>query len=767
MSDLQSPARPEAPVSQNNWQVWVDTGGTFTDCVGVAPAGELRRAKVLSSSCLRSVVEECPTPRFLRLAIDWALPDGFFRGATLRPLGERGAGVPIVDSRASQRLVELEAEPPWSTLSNTNIEILTGVEAPVLAAHWVTRTPLAESLPAISMRLATTRGTNALLERRGSPTALFTTRGFADLLRIGNQQRPDLFSLAVESREPLYATVVEVEERLAADGKVVQPVDLEALQARAVEVLGQGIEVAAIALLHSFQQPWHEEILARFLIDLGFSHVSCSSALAPRIKIVPRAETAVVNAYLAQVIGAYLERVGGSVKGGPLHVLTSSGGLVRDRDFLPKDSLLSGPAGGVVGAAAMALRSGFHRSLAFDMGGTSTDVSRFDGEFDYQFETRVGDAHLLTPSLAIETVAAGGGSICHFEGRQLKVGPQSAGADPGPACYGAGGPLTLTDVNLLLGRLEPESFEIPIEPAAAATAAELLLASVEGAHAEGLEADELLQGLLDIANERMAEAVRRISIRQGYRTSEYAIVAFGGAGGQHACALAEILDIDTVLVPHDAGLLSAVGLGKARIERLVERQILKSLKDVGGELAGLVEKLEGSAREAVIDEGVDPGVVETRRRMVNLRLEGQEASLTIDYEEDRDLETAFGEAYEDFYGYRPARPSIEIESLRVVVATRQDSSANESEAEVSRELPVSASQRCYLEGDWNEVPVYQRSNLRPGDCFSGAALVFERHCATFVHPGWRGRMDAFECLVLERTGQSRPTTAPLDGDVVG
>lgn len=732
------------------WRIWVDTGGTFTDCLAVDPEGVAHRTKVLSSGCVRAEVGQLSGSRRVVLNTDWKLPDDFFRGAEVQGLGRSDRRRRIAGYGAADRSLALA---PGSTLeleTGGGLEIATGVEAPVLAAHWVTRTPLLQALPPSTMRLATTRGTNALLERTGSSTALFITRGFGDLLTIGNQQRPELFTLNVVKAPPLYESVVEVEERIESDGEVLRPLDLESLRPAAEALLAEGMTVAAVALLHSYRNPLHERQLAAFLIDLGFRHVSCSSRLAPLIKIVPRAETAVVNAYLSGVIGQYLMTVGRSIEPGPLHVMTSAGSLVRAADYLPKDSLLSGPAGGVVGAAAMAGQSGWPRSLAFDMGGTSTDVSRFDGELDYRFETRVGDARLLSPALAIETVAAGGGSICHFDGRQLKVGPQSAGADPGPACYGAGGPLTLTDVNLLLGRLRPRSFEIPIEPAAAEVAAGEALRGVQRDGKASLDRDEMLQGLLDIANERMAEAVRRISVRQGYRPADYALVAFGGAGGQHACALAEILDMETVLIPEDAGLLSAVGLGRARIERIAERQVLRALDDVADELVEMFETLAQEAHGAVLAEGIPPEDVEVGRRLVYMRLAGQEASLGVAYGGHQSLEAEFASVYEDHYGYRPEGASLEVETLRVIAASEGSADSTESSSVQGRSIGSSDSREVFIDGRWQQVPVYSRRLLEPGDSFPGPALVFESHCATVVHPGWTAEIDAHRCLILQR-----------------
>ena len=667
---------------------------------------------MLSTSAVRGRIAE----RFgssVRIEPGWTVPDGFFRGYAFSLLG--GSSRTVI--RHEGKVLELDGP----VEGNGAFELRSPEEAPVLAARLVTGTPLDQPLPEIAMRLATTRGTNALLERKGAPTVLFITRGFADLLLIGDQQRPDIFALDIRKPRPLYEKVVEVTERLAADGSVLVPLDLR------IEPL-PGIETAAVALMHSYRNPVHEEAVGELLREAGFRHVSLSSQLAPLIKIVPRAETAVVDAYLSPILEDYLNRVGSVVSN--VHVMTSAGGLVRAGSFHAKDSLLSGPAGGVVGAALSGRRSGFDKIIAFDMGGTSTDVARYDGDFEYLFEHRVGDAHLVAPALAIESVAAGGGSICGFDGAQLRVGPESAGAWPGPACYGAGGPLTLTDVNLILGRLDPDRFEIPLD----AEAAERAL--------EKVGAKEMLDGFLEIANERMAEAIRSISLRRGYDPAEYALVAFGGAGAQHACALAELLGIGHVIVPRDAGLLSALGLGAAVVERFAHRQVLEPLKKVKDRLPGWLDELGREALEAVAAEGV-AGVV--RRRILNLRFAGQDEALAI---ESEPIEEAFAAAYREVYGYAPEGRAIELESIRVVASSAEEQ-REELETVHEREAEPSGTRRCWLAGEWSQVPFYDRARLAPGDRFQGPALVFESHSATFVAPGWRGRVDAAWNLVID------------------
>lgn len=749
------------------WRLFVDTGGTFTDCLGLDPEGRLHRAKVLSSSSLRARIAAVAAPDRLRLEAPWEVPAGFFAGCTVRLL-ESGLGGLAEIAEVAEVAVAGDgpegflrlAGPLSGAAVGAVVELRSPEEAPVLAARLLTGTPPPDPLPPLALRLATTRGTNALLERKGAATAFFVTAGFADLLLIGTQQRPDLFALDIQRPEPLYGAVVEVPERLAADGSVLRPLDeaaLEAMEAEARRLVDEGFEAAAVALLHSFRNPAHEKTLGKKLLACGFRHVSLSCRLAPLIQILPRAETAVADAYLSGVLASYLEGVGRAMSGGTLHVMTSAGGLVRAGSFHAKDSLLSGPAGGVVGAARAGRRSGFSRLLAFDMGGTSTDVARFDGDFEYVFEHRVGDARLVAPALAVESVAAGGGSICRFDGDRLRVGPESTGARPGPACYGLGGPLTLTDVNLLLGRLAPERFEIPLERRAAMRAFEEVLAAL----ADGEEPTEptapiapfeVLRGLLEIANERMADAIRRISLSRGYDPAEYALVAFGGAGAQHACAVAELLGIATVLVPEDAGLLSAAGLMAAVVERFAQRQVLAPLAELGEGLWRQLVELGEEAAAAVAEEGVPEGDVEVRRRIADLRFAGQETTVAVEVGPETSVEEAFRTAYRDLYGYEPEERPIEVVSLRAVASSR----AEPEDAPVSRVRSVAAEpvelRRVCFDAGWREVPVYDRSTLARGAAFGGPCLVLERHSATVVGEGWRGRVDGAGALVLERSG---------------
>jgi 5-oxoprolinase (ATP-hydrolysing) len=461
-----------------------------------------------------------------------------------------------------------------------------------------------------------------------------------------------------------------------------------------------------------------------------------------------------VDAYLSPIVDEYVKRVRAPIVNGRLHVMTSSGGLATPEMFRAKDSLLSGPAGGVVGAARAGRLSGFRRIIAFDMGGTSTDVARFDGDFDYVFEHVVGDAHLVAPALAIESVAAGGGSVCRFDGSELHVGPESAGAVPGPACYGAGGPLTLTDVNLLLGRLDAARFDIPIDIGCAKRVLDTMTRAIESETGARPQREALLEGFCQIANERMADAIRTISIRKGYDPTEYTLVAFGGAGGQHACAVANQLDASTIVIPEDVSLLSALGLGYASIERIAERQVLKDLEQTRAEIP---RWLDGLAREAIGElerEGEDPDEIEVRRRIVSLRFVGQDSVLQVEYDPNTPLEKAFEEKYQTVFGHWQSDRRIEVESLRVVVcAPHPEREGAAVEMDRTTEQSIHGPRhhaRAWFDGAWHDTPVFERDDLPNGARIDGPALVFERYSVTVVEKDWSLSVDGAGAMVMRR-----------------
>jgi len=737
-----------------NWQVWIDTGGTFTDCLAYSPGGILKKCKVLSNGALRGSISEIIDEKTLKIDENWDAPDQFVKNFTFHMLQEDHHEIIIESYDSGKHTLQLNRSLKKNDLTGRPFELNSGYEAPILAVRLVTQTTYNETLPPLQMRLATTKGTNALLEHKGVPIALFVTKGYKDLLIIGNQQRPDLFTLNVQKPAPLHQKVVEVSERLNADGTIIREIDIESLREQAKFTRAQGITSAAVCFMHSYKNAEHEQRAKQILVDAGFDHISCSSDLAPFINILSRAETTVTNAYLAPVIDQYLNDVQSELRDSTLHIMTSAGGLVQSDDYHAKDSLLSGPAGGVVGASQSGKASGYAKIISFDMGGTSTDVSRFDGDFEYQFEHKVGDAHLVAPALSIETVAAGGGSVCSFDGFKLSVGPESAGAFPGPACYGAGGPLSITDVNLLLGHLDPSRFGIPVHVKHAKTKLKDIVDHVKEKEGNEVVDEEILTGFLDIANERMADAIRKISLRKGYDPKQYAMVGFGGAGGQHVCGVADRLGISSIILPDNAGLLSAYGLGQAVIERFSQRQILQGLDDISDNLNDIIEQLKNDAFYKIKNEGYSSDDIKLRRIIINMRFEGQESTLPIDITgNDRDqLLPEFKERYTTIYGHWVENRTIEVESIRVVASVQQETrekSITRTEnynPEPHHHIPA------FFQNDWLDVPVYYRELLKSGANIEGPALVLDRHSTTVVDPGWNVRMNSQNAIMLEKTG---------------
>ena len=669
------------PSPDGIWRVAADTGGTFTDCRAITPDGEERRCKLLSTGCLRSRAVEIINSHTVSISDDWELPNGFFKGFTITAAG---CITTVTDWHAPGRTLSLAETLPLEP--GTMVELSTGEEPPVVGARMLTCTPLAGSFPPMDLRVATTRATNALLERKGSRVALFTTRGFGDLLDIGDQRRRDLFALYHVKHPRFHETAIEVSGRLDASGTELEPLDLATLRQAARYVLEQGIRHAAVALLNSHANPSHEQAVAAVLRDCGFIHVSLSSELAPFIKLLPRTQSAVANAYLTGPAESFIRGVSTPFAGSDvtLQIMTSAGGLESTNDVKPKDLLLSGPAGGALGAAAAAAELGHQRIITFDMGGTSTDVARIEnGRPGYRFSQQIDGMSLLAPCVAIETVAAGGGSICHWTASGLQVGPHSAGSSPGPACYGRGGPLTVTDVNLLLGRFDGERAPIPLDHAAAERRLAELQANIENECGRRYERDDLLHSLLDIACEHMADAIRRISLAEGYAPSEYALLAFGGAGPQHACAVAARLGMSTILIPRNAGILSAAGLQEACRERFVEKQILSPLTDVLPRLQTIIADMAEEGRRNL---GTPDATVHC---LAELRLSGQDTPIQVTVEDASTLAEAYAAAYQRLFGYTPpAGRVVELVSLRVSVRERHSPPAAVSTGEQVLQIPA-------------------------------------------------------------------------------
>ncbi len=732
---------------RKGWQLSADTGGTFTDCIGWAPDGSEHRLKVLSSGSLRGSFLGMEGARRVSFQSEWIAPSGFCSGFEVWVGGQLLGSV--ADDTVEAGWLELTddfkgEEPP----SGSMLELKSGLEAPVLAARLMTLTNNSADMPPLELRLGTTRGTNALLENKGAKVAFLVSSGFADLCRIGDQRRPDLFSLKIEKPEPLHHHVIEVAGRVALNGSLLEPFKLEAADlASGIEAArAAGCTVAAVALLNSYRHPEHEAALVEHLRQQGgFDYVVGSSELRPFIHYLRRAETAIVDATLGPVMEAYLNAVEEGLGTARLRVMTSSGELLSRARFRPVDSLLSGPAGGVAGAALAGRRAGLQRLIAFDMGGTSTDVSRWDGDFAYQSEQRVGAARVLSRSVKIETVAAGGGSICRVDGGRIFVGPESAGASPGPACYGAGGPLTVTDVNLLLGRLDPGAFQIPVSLEAAEQA--WLAMAPETAD------DAWLAGLLQLANERMAQAIRQISVRDGYDPADFGLVAFGGAGGMHACAVAEILGIRTLVFPRNAGLLSAEGLAHTALASTREQQMLCSIGEWERKGESILDGLRRQARADLEEEGITSDVGLRETVLIDLRLRGQESTLTVEAYED--LDTAFIRQFVDIFGYDPPDPlELELVAVRFRLASRESAFeeerfSTEDRIDDSALKPLKTLQTWFENKRW-ETPVFGRDALPEGIRLQGPALVTDPFSTLVVAPGWVACKGHLGSLRLER-----------------
>ncbi|MFZ5972973.1 MAG: hydantoinase B/oxoprolinase family protein [Bacteroidota bacterium] len=725
------------------WQIWVDTGGTFTDCLALDLQQKLHRLKVLSNGALRGRVVKRLSPTKIQVELVWPTQAPIYDQYKVRIFGKTiWEGVVAFADPASGLL---EVDHPFKGKSEgATIELHTGEEVPVFAARILTETKWAQKFPPIDMKLGSTRGTNAILERKGARTAFLVTKGFKDLLVIGNQQRPDLFALNIVRPQPLYHAVLEVDERIDANGRTLSPLTEEECIRITSELRKQKIESVAIALMNSYQNAVHEKQLSNHLRQNGFAFVSPSSELSGQVKLLQRAETAVANAYLAPIINQYLHKVRAGLDSARLRVMTSAGGLVDADHFFPKDSLLSGPAGGVVGAATTARLSGIDKLITFDMGGTSTDVSLFNQRYDYRYESKVGHLKILSPSLAIETIAAGGGSICSFDGYRFTVGPESAGAHPGPACYGAGGPLTITDVNLLSGRIDPLHFAMPLSVAKAKEALHGLIATVRKATRRRYTPQQVLRNYLQIANEKMAEAIRKVSTQHGHNPADFTLLSFGGAGGQHACALATMLGMRQVLIPYDAGLLSAYGIGHAKTERFKEALMLQPLHSESKNLSLKIDQLFREASTELQREGYDASQVELSQCLLFVRFRGQENALELsvvrqDLSAERLLQL-FRKKYQTIFGHWLPDREIEIESMRVVASVAGNAA-----------LKASRKARKYTPAP---QPVYRWENLTPGAFIQGPALIVSNNSTTCVDNGWTFYLDENNNGLLKSNGRA-------------
>ena len=681
-------------IPEATWQFWIDRGGTFTDIVAQRPDGSYATHKLLSEN-----------------------PEQYTDAAV----------------QGIRNLLELRPD---------------------------------EAIPVeriAAVKMGTTVGTNALLERTGERTLLITTRGFADALRIGYQNRPRLFDLDIRLPEMLYQRVIEIDERRGPRGEMLVPLDAaqagKALQA----AHDDGYRTCAIVLMHGYRHPEHEIALADLAHRIGFTQISVSHQVSPLMKLVRRGDTTVVDAYLSPILRRYVEQVAGELGDVPLMFMQSNGGLIDARLFQGKDCILSGPAGGVVGAVRTTAKAGFEKIIGFDMGGTSTDVSHYAGEMERVFDTEVAGVRMQAPMMHIHTVAAGGGSILHFDGARFRVGPDSAGANPGPACYRRGGPLTVTDCNVMLGKLQPDFFpavfganaDLPLDAAVVVEKFTALAREIEQATGEHRTPKEVADGFLKIAVENMTNAITKISTQRGYDVSDYVLTCFGGAGGQHACLVADALGMKTVFLHPFAGVLSAYGMGLADTRSLRERAVEATLDDaVMPRLQTEFDALSAEGCEELRAQAIAEERIEVIAK-VHLRYEGTDTALQVPFAARADIVAAFEAAHRAQYGFVDSARALIVEAISIEAVGAGEAAEDPllEAGGVGRSgdaLPRLDVVTTHMAGDDHATPVVDRNALLPGDRLDGPAIVREDTATTVLEPGWQATLSARGHLILQR-----------------
>jgi 5-oxoprolinase (ATP-hydrolysing) len=701
---------------RTSWQFWIDRGGTFTDIVAQKPDGKLVIHKLLSEN-----------------------PDRYTDAAVqgIRDILGIGAGKSIPAAQIA------------------------------------------------AIKMGTTVATNALLERKGDRTILLITKGFGDALRIGYQNRPNIFARHIVLPEMLYDRVIEVAERYSARGEeliAVNPEFIPCLQ----QAYDDGIRSCAIVFMHGYRYSEHEKQVARIAREIGFTQISVSHEVSPLMKLVSRGDTAVVDAYLSPILRRYVEQVtcelidvypGNEELSIPnsqcpipnaqfpkLMFMQSNGGLVDAAQFQGKNSILSGPAGGIVGAVQTSKKAGFDKIITFDMGGTSTDVAHFNGEYEREFETEIAGIRLRSPVMAIHTVAAGGGSIVFFDGARYRVGPESAGANPGPACYRKGGPLTVTDCNVMLGKIQPDFFprvfgltgDLPIAPDVVKQKFAQLAGEIGGEKTP----EQVAEGFLAIAVEKMANAVKKISLQRGYDVSEYTLCCFGGAGGQHACAIADSLGMKRVFIHPYAGVLSAYGMGLADVRAMRERAIEQLLTaELLSQLSQILVELEAEGKGELNRRGAEGAEEEETEiqviRKLHLKYEGSDSVLMVNFAGSvEEMQADFEAAHRQRYSFIMPEKSLIVEAVSVEVVETMNvldnSTTSPSCGTGKMPVPPISTVQMYLAGGWRETPVYERDDLRSGDCISGPAMIVEATGTNIIEPGWEGELTENNDLILNR-----------------
>lgn len=680
----------ESPTTAR-WQFWIDRGGTFTDIVGRAPDGELRTLKLLSEN-----------------------PEQYADAAV----------------EGIRRLLGLKAGEPIT----------------------------AERVDCVKM--GTTVATNALLERKGERTLLVTTTGFRDALRIAYQARPRLFDRHIVLPELLYERVAEAKERVGAHGDVLLPLDLAHLRTELQAAFDAGIRGCAIVFMHGYRYTAHEQAAAELARELGFTQVSSSHEVSPLMKLVSRGDTTVVDAYLSPILRRYVDRVASQMPGVRLFFMQSSGGLTEAHRFQGKDAILSGPAGGIVGMVRTATAAGHRKVIGFDMGGTSTDVSHYAGEFERAFETQVAGVRMRAPMMSIHTVAAGGGSILAFDGARLRVGPESAGANPGPASYRRGGPLATTDANVLLGKIQPAYFpkvfgpgaNEPLDRDGVVQKFEAMAAQVRESTGRAATPESLAEGFLQIAVQNMANAIKRISVARGYDVTQYTLQCFGGAGGQHACLVADALAMERVFVHPLAGVLSAYGMGLADQIAMREASIELPLDAAGLQAAeARIAELGASATAEVAGQGVAPEAI-TLRRNVHVRYQGTDTALVVPAGTIAAITRDFEAGYRQRFAFLMPDRALVIEAVSVEAVgagERYDEGSSGGEPAPYKPQP-DAPVRMYSAGAWLEAGLFVRESLKAGATINGPAIIAEKNATTVVEPGWQAVLTKSGPIELQR-----------------
>ncbi len=672
------------------WQFWIDRGGTFTDIVASDPAGNLSIHKLLSED----------PERYQDAAI------AGIRNILNVPAGDLGP------------------------------DLISAV------------------------KMGTTVATNALLERDGNPCVLITTKGFADALRIGYQTRPDLFARHIVLPDLLYDSVVEVDERYSADGQQLIAVDEKTIYRDLKSVFDTGIDACAIVFMHGYRFHEHEKKVAEIARKIGFKQVSASHEVSPLMKLIGRGDTTVVDAYLSPVLRRYVEQISNQLNGVRVMFMQSNGGLTDAHRFQGKDSILSGPAGGVVGAVEASRIAGFEKIIAFDMGGTSTDVSHFAGEYERAYDTHVAGVRIRSPIMRIHTVAAGGGSILNFDGLKYRVGPQSAGANPGPACYRRDGPLTITDCNVLLGRLQAEYFpkifgpdgDQALDLSTVHHKFEQFAQSVKKQTGDDRSAHGVAEGFLHIAVDNMANAIKKISVQRGYDITEYTLCSFGGAGGQHACLVADALGIDTVFIHPFAGVLSAYGIGLADVRALYEQSVEDILSDdLISQLKDRYTAIVATATDEVAEQNISKTNISIEKR-VHVRYDGTDSSIAVNFADSGAVREQFEQIHRQRFGFIMPDKSVIIEALAVEAIGKTQVSPEQLHRTTPRSEPLQSDgeTRMYFDGQFHTGRIYIRENLRPNDEIFGPAIIIEKTGTTVVDDGWKLNTTADDHLVLTR-----------------